>query len=211
MHRPAVARHVLPEFTERTSRGSRTLDPYSKLLGDRIVFLGTALDETAANDLVAQLMYLEYDAPDRPVSLYINSPGGSFGAMTALYDTMAFLSCEVETYCLGRAGAGAAVLLAAGAPGRRYMLPGATVVLSQPALDEPVQGQPSDLEIEARELARMRGTMTGMLARHTGRSVEQITEDTERDLVLDAEGAVAHGIVDHVVRSRVPAPPYSAR
>lgn len=105
MHRPVVARHVLPEFTERTSRGSRTLDPYSKLLGDRIAFLGTALDETAANDLVAQLMYLEYDAPDRPVSLYINSPGGSFGAMTALYDTMAFLSCEVETYCLGRAGA----------------------------------------------------------------------------------------------------------
>ncbi|MGW2473324.1 ATP-dependent Clp protease proteolytic subunit [Streptomyces sp. NPDC001665] len=208
MYRP-VARHVLPEFTERTSQGTRTLDPYSKLLADRIVFLGTALDETAANDLVAQLMYLEHDAPDRPVSLYINSPGGSFGAMTTLYDTMNFLSCEVETYCLGRAGAGAAVLLAAGAPGRRHMLPGAKVVVSQPALDEPLQGQPSDLEIEARELARMRATMTGMLARHTGRSAEQVAEDTERDLVLDAEGALAYGLVDHIVRSRVPAPPRS--
>lgn len=208
MYRP-VARHVLPEFTERTSQGSRTLDPYSKLLAERVVFLGTALDETAANDLVAQLMYLEHDAPDRPVSLYINSPGGSFGAMTVLYDTMNFLSCEVETYCLGRAGAGAAVLLAAGAPGRRHMLPGAKVVVSQPALDEPVQGQPSDLEIEAREMARMRATMTGMLARHTGRSVERVTEDTERDLTLDAEGALAYGLVDHIVRNRVPVPPRS--
>ncbi|MEW2124137.1 ATP-dependent Clp protease proteolytic subunit [Streptomyces sp. NPDC087866] len=210
MYRPA-ARHVLPEFTERTSRGTRTLDPYSKLLAERVVFLGTDLDDTAANDLVAQLMYLEHDAPDRPVSLYINSPGGSYGAMTTLYDTMAFLSCEVETYCLGRAGAGAAVLLAAGAPGRRHMLPGAKVVVSQPALDEPLRGQPSDLEIEARELARMRETMTGMLARHTGRSAEQVSEDTERDLVLDAEGALAYGIVDHIVRDRVPVPPRSER
>ncbi|MFF7340132.1 ATP-dependent Clp protease proteolytic subunit [Streptomyces sp. NPDC008163] len=208
MYRPA-ARHVLPEFTERTAQGSRTLDPYSKLLAERVVFLGTTLDETAANDLVAQLMHLEHDAPDRPVSLYINSPGGSFGAMTTLYDTMNFLSCEVETYCLGRAGAGAAVLLAAGAPGRRHVLPGAKVVVSQPALDEPLRGQPSDLEIEARELARMRATMTGMLARHTGRSAEQVTEDTERDLVLDAEGALAYGLVDHIVRRRVPEPPRS--
>ncbi|WUS95798.1 ATP-dependent Clp protease proteolytic subunit [Streptomyces sp. NBC_00708] len=210
MYRPA-ARHVLPEFTERTSRGTRTLDPYSKLLAGRVVFLGTDLDDPAANDLVAQLMYLEHDAPDRPVSLYINSPGGSYGAMTTLYDTMAFLSCEVETYCLGRAGAGAAVLLAAGAPGRRHMLPGAKVVVSQPALDEPRRGQPSDLEIEARELARMRETMTGMLARHTGRSAGQVSEDTERDLVLDAEGALAYGIVDHIVRGRVPVPPRSER
>lgn len=116
MHRPA-ARYVLPEFTERTSQGTRTLDPYSKLLAERVVFLGTPVDATAANDLIAQFMYLEYDAPDRPVSLYINSPGGEFGAMTALYDTMAYLSCEVETFCLGQAGAGAAVLLAAGTPG----------------------------------------------------------------------------------------------
>lgn len=210
MYRPA-ARHVLPEFTERTSRGTRALNPYSKLLGERIVFLGTALDDTAANDLVAQLMYLEHDAPDRPVSLYINSPGGSFGAMTALYDTVSFLSCEVETFCLGRAGAGAAVLLAAGAPGRRHILPGAQVVVSQPGLAEPVRGQPSDLEIEARELARMRETMAGMLARHTGHSAEQVVRDTERDLILDAEGARAYGLVDHIVHSRVPVPPHTGR
>lgn len=203
MLRPA-ARHVLPEFTERTALGTRTLNPYSKLLGERIVFLGTPVDDTAANDLIAQFMYLEHDAPDRPVSLYINSPGGSFGAMTAVYDTMSFLSCEVETFCLGQAGGDAAVLLAAGTPGRRHALPGARVVVQQPELAEPVQGQPSDLEIEARELERMRETLTGILARHTGRSTGQITEDTERDLILDAEGALAYGLIDHILRDRVP-------
>ncbi|WP_326664787.1 ATP-dependent Clp protease proteolytic subunit [Streptomyces sp. NBC_00385] len=201
MHRPA-ARHVLPEFTERTSQGTRTLDPYSKLLAERVVFLGTPVDDTAATDLVAQFMYLEHDAPDRPISLYINSPGGSFGAMTAIYDTMEFLTCEVETFCLGQAGAAAAVLLAAGAPGKRHALPGARVVVQQPELSDPVQGQPSDLEIEARELARMRDTLTGMLARHTGRPAEQIAADTERDLILDAEGAKDYGLVDHIVRRR---------
>lgn len=210
MLRPA-ARHVLPEFTERTAQGTRTLDPYSKLLGERIVFLGTPVDDTAANDLIAQFMYLEHDAPDRPVSLYINSPGGSFGAMTAVYDTMSFLTCEVETFCLGQAGGDAAVLLAAGAPGRRHALPGARVVVQQPGLREPVQGQPSDLEIEARELARMRETLTCILARHTGRSAEQITAETERDLILDAEGALTYGLVDHIVRDRVPSPPPAGR
>lgn len=211
MHRP-VARHVLPEFTERTSRGTRTLDPYSKLLAERVVFLGTPVDDTAATDLVAQFMYLEHDAPDRPISLYINSPGGSFGAMTAIYDTMAYLTCEVETFCLGQAGAAAAVLLAAGAPGKRHALPGARVVVQQPELSEPVQGQPSDLEIEARELARMRDTQIGMLARHTGRPAEQIAADTERDLILDAAGAQDYGLVDHIVQRRGPAlPPYPAR
>nr|WSW70570.1 ATP-dependent Clp protease proteolytic subunit [Streptomyces sp. NBC_00995] len=209
MHRPA-ARHVLPEFTERTSQGTRTLDPYSKLLAERVVFLGTPVDDTAATDLVAQFMYLEHDAPDRPISLYINSPGGSFGAMTALYDTMAYLTCEVETFCLGQAGDAAAVLLAAGAPGRRHALPGARVMVRQPELSEPVQGQPSDLEIEARELTRMRDTMTGMLARHTGRPAEQIAADTERDLILDAGSAKDYGLVDHIVQRRgasLPMPP----
>ncbi|ROQ63148.1 ATP-dependent Clp protease protease subunit [Streptomyces sp. 840.1] len=204
MYRPA-ARHVLPEFTERTSQGTRTLDPYSKLLAERVIFLGTPVDDIAASDLVAQFMYLEYDAPDRPIQLYINSPGGSFAAMTAVYDTMEYLTCEVETFCLGQAGAGAAVLLAAGAPGRRHALPGARVVVQQPELAEPVQGQPSDLEIEARELLRMREMLTGMLARHTGRPAEEITADTDRDLILDAEGAKAYGLVDHIVQNRGPA------
>ncbi|MGW2181077.1 ATP-dependent Clp protease proteolytic subunit [Streptomyces sp. NPDC001732] len=201
MFRP-TARHVLPEFTERTSSGTRTLDPYSRLLAERIVFLGTPVDDAAASDLIAQFMYLEHDAPDRPVSLYINSPGGSFGAMSAIYDTMEYLSCEVETYCLGQAGSCAAALLAAGAPGRRHALPGARVVVQQPALPEPVRGRPSDLEIEARELERVRGMLIDLLARHTGRDTGRIATDIERDLVLDAAGAKAYGLVDHITESR---------
>ncbi|MFF8616727.1 ATP-dependent Clp protease proteolytic subunit [Streptomyces sp. NPDC015350] len=211
MFRP-TARHVLPEFTERTSSGTRTLDPYSKLLSERIVFLGTPVDDDAASDLIAQFMYLEHDAPDRPVSLYINSPGGSFGAMSAIHDTMQYLSCEVETYCLGQAGSCAATLLAAGAPGRRHALPGARVVVQQPALPEPLRGQPSDLEIEARELERVRGMLIDLLARHTGRDAERIATDIERDLVLDAAEAKAYGLVDHIVTSRKASlPPHGTR
>ncbi|MGW1408762.1 ATP-dependent Clp protease proteolytic subunit [Streptomyces sp. NPDC002403] len=201
MFRP-TARHVLPEFTERTTNGTRTLDPYSKLLSERIVFLGTPVDDAAAGDLIAQLMYLEHDAPDLPISLYINSPGGSFGAMSAIYDTMQYLTCEVETYCLGQAGSCASALLAAGAPGRRHALPGARVVVRQPELTEPMRGQPSDLEIEAQELERVRTMLTTLLARHTGRDTERITGDIERDLILDAAGAKAYGLVDHVLENR---------
>ncbi|ESU51924.1 ATP-dependent Clp protease proteolytic subunit [Streptomyces sp. CS149] len=201
MIRPA-ARYVLPEFTERTATGTRTQDPYSKLLSERIVFLGSPIDDTAASDLIAQLMYLEHADPDRPVSLYINSPGGSFQAMAAVYDTMQFLTCEVETFCLGQAGSYAAALLAAGAKGRRHALPGARVVIQQPALEEPMRGQPSDLEIHARELVRTREMFAAMLVRHTGRTAEQITADIERDTILDAKAALAHGLVDHVVENR---------
>ncbi|MFJ3970343.1 ATP-dependent Clp protease proteolytic subunit [Streptomyces parvus] len=201
MIRPA-ARYVLPEFTERTATGPRTQDPYSKLLSERIVFLGSPIDGTAASDLIAQLMYLEHADPDRPLSLYINSPGGSFQAMAAVYDTMQFLTCEVETFCLGQAGSYAAALLAAGAKGRRHALPGARVVIQQPALEEPMRGQPSDLEIHARELVRTREMFAAMLVRHTGRTAEQITADIERDTILDAKAALAHGLVDHVVENR---------
>ncbi|MFI1785914.1 ATP-dependent Clp protease proteolytic subunit [Streptomyces rubiginosohelvolus] len=201
MIRPA-ARYVLPEFTERTATGPRTQDPYSKLLSERIVFLGSPIDDTAATDLIAQLMYLEHADPDRPLSLYINSPGGSFQAMAAVYDTMQFLTCEVETFCLGQAGSYAAALLAAGAKGRRHALPGARVVIQQPALEEPMRGQPSDLEIHARELVRTREMFAAMLVRHTGRTAEQVTADIERDTILDAKAALAHGLVDHVVENR---------
>ncbi|MCK1797982.1 ATP-dependent Clp protease proteolytic subunit [Streptomyces sp. XM4193] len=197
MH-PAQARHVLPEFTERTGDGTRTLDPYSKLLGERIIMLGTPVDDACASDVVAQLMYLEHAAPDRPISLYLNSPGGSFSAMTAVYDTLRYVTCEVETVCLGQAASVAAVLLAAGTPGRRLALPGARVVLSQPALAEPVQGQPSDLAIQAQELLRARETLQTLLSRHTGRSREQIGRDVERDTVLDAAGALEFGLVDRI-------------
>ncbi|MCZ4511310.1 ATP-dependent Clp protease proteolytic subunit [Streptomyces sp. ActVer] len=201
MTRPS-ARHVLPEFTERTSSGSRTMDPYSKLLEERIVFLGTPIDDVSANDVMAQFMHLEYQAPDRDISLYINSPGGSFSAMTAVYDTMQFVSCEVETICLGQAASAAAVLLAAGTPGKRYALPGARVLIHQPSFSEPVQGQASDLAIQADELMRTREQLEERLARHSGQSRERIGADIERDKILDAQAALDYGLVDRIVASR---------
>ncbi|MGJ5749954.1 ATP-dependent Clp protease protease subunit [Streptomyces puniciscabiei] len=198
----AFARQVLPEFTERTGSGARTLDPYGKLFEDRIVFLGTTLDDTAANDVMAQFMYLEHAAPERDITLYVNSPGGTFSALTAVYDTMRYVSCDVATYCLGQAASHSALLLAAGTPGKRFMLPGARVVIEQPQLPEPMQGQFSDLLIQAEELARMRTVAEEMLVRHTGRTAEQVRRDLERDLVLDAAGAVAYGLVDAVVPGR---------
>jgi ATP-dependent Clp protease protease subunit len=201
MTRP-TARHVLPEFHERTSFGQKSTDPYSKLLEERIVFLGTPIDETSANDLMAQFMYLEHQAPDRDIALYINSPGGSFSAMSAIYDTMQYVSCDVETTCLGQAGSSAAVLLAAGTPGKRFVLPGARVVIHQPALTEPVRGQASDLAIQADELLRVRARLEEMLVRHTGRSPEQVSADIERDKILDAQGALDHGLADAIVPSR---------
>lgn len=201
MNRPS-ARHVLPEFTERTSAGHRTMDPYSKLLEERIVFLGTQIDDTSANDVMAQFMHLEYQSPDRDISLYINSPGGSFSAMTALYDTIQFVTCDVETICLGQAGSSAAVLLAAGTPGKRFVLPGARVVIHQPALAEPVEGQASDLAIQAEELMRNRRKLEEMLVRHTGQSHERISGDIERDKILDAEAAVEYGLADRLIPSR---------
>jgi ATP-dependent Clp protease protease subunit len=201
MTRPS-ARHALPEFTERTSFGLRTQDPFSKLLEERIVLLGTPVDDTSANDVTAQLMYLEHKEPDRDISLYVNSPGGSFSAMTAVYDTMRFVTCDVETVCLGQAGAAAAVLLAAGTPGKRFALPGARIVLHQPALPEPVEGQASDLAVQAEELLRVRAGLEEMLARHTGRSREQVSADIERERVLTAQEALEYGLVDRIVPDR---------
>ncbi|MFE0509414.1 ATP-dependent Clp protease proteolytic subunit [Streptomyces sp. NPDC058964] len=201
MTRPS-ARYVLPEFTERTSTGHRTLDPYAKLLEERIVFLGTPIDDTSANDVMAQFMHLEHAAPDRDISLCINSPGGSFSAMSAVYDTMRYVGCDVETVCLGQAGSSAAVLLAAGTPGKRFALPGARMVIRQPALPEPTEGRPSDLVIQAEELERIRALLEGMLVRHTGRRPRQVREDLERDLILDARGALEYGLVDGIIPSR---------
>lgn len=206
MTRP-YARHVLPEFTERTATGRRTSDPYSKLMEERIVFLGTPIDETSANDVMAQFMYLEHQAPERDISLYINSPGGSFHAMSAIYDTLRYVTCEVETICLGQAEGAAALLLAAGTHGKRFVLPGARLVLRQPALPEPVQGQASDLAIQAGELTRIRARMEEILVRHTGRSAQQVRSDTERDTVLDARAAVEYGLADRIVPSRKGARP----
>ncbi|MEV5805556.1 ATP-dependent Clp protease proteolytic subunit [Streptomyces parvulus] len=203
MVRPS-AHHVPPEFTERTGAGARTTDPYAKLLEGRIVLLGTAVDEASAHDVVAQLMLLEHRDPDRPVSLYVNSPGGSFTAMTAIYDTMRYLACDVETTCLGQAGA---ALLAAGTPGRRAILPGARVVLRQPSLTEPLEGRAGDLAARAEELTRIRARLEEILGRHTGRGPAQVARDVERETVLDAQQAVAYGLVDRVVTDRPGASP----
>ncbi|NEC50521.1 ATP-dependent Clp protease proteolytic subunit [Actinospica acidiphila] len=179
--------------------GHRTSDPYDRLLEERIVVLGTRIDETAVNDVTAQLMYLEHHAPDRDISLYLNSPGGPFHAMSALHDALTYVTCDVETVCLGRAEGTAALLLAAGTPGKRYVLPGSRVVLRQPALAEPVEGNASDLAIRAEELARIRARTEEMLARHTGRPVDRVRADLERYLVLDAQAAVDHGLADRIV------------
>ncbi|MFD6078316.1 ATP-dependent Clp protease proteolytic subunit [Streptomyces hydrogenans] len=205
------ARHVLPEFSERTSYGTRTLDPYAKLLENRIVFLGTTVDDIAASDVIAQLLYLDHADPGRDIALYLNSPGGSITAMTAIHDTMRSLASDVETTCLGQAGSTAAVLLAAGAPGKRLMLPGARVTLRQPVLDEPFTGQLSDLDLQARELLRMRAVMTELLASYTGRDAAGIAVDTDRLTVLDAPAAQAYGLVDHIVSDRRAASAASAR
>ena len=196
------ARPVLPEFTERTGTGHRTLDPYAKLLDERIVLLGTPIDDTAANDLIVQLMLLEHRAPDRDVALYINSPGGSFSAMTAVYDTMRYVSCDVGTVCLGQAGSVAAVLLAGGTPGKRFALPGARVLLRQPAFSVPMEGQVSDLFLHARELTRARKLLEDMLVARTGQSPEQVAADIERDTILDARAALAYGLVDGIIPDR---------
>ncbi|MEU5951367.1 ATP-dependent Clp protease proteolytic subunit [Streptomyces sp. NPDC047525] len=201
MNRP-FARHVLPEFTERTSAGQRTLDPYSKLLEERIVFLGTPIDETSANDVMAQFMHLEHAAPDRDIALYINSPGGSFSAMTAIYDTIQFVTCDVETTCLGQAASAAAVLLAAGTPGKRFALPGARVLIHQPSLAEPIHGQATDLAIQADELLRTRAALERLLVQHTGQSPERVAADIERDKILSAPEAVDYGLVDRLITSR---------
>ncbi|MEV0375658.1 ATP-dependent Clp protease proteolytic subunit [Streptomyces sp. NPDC050636] len=201
MLRP-TARYVLPEFTERTSDGTRTYDPYSKLLSERIIFLGTPIDDTSANDVMAQLIHLEHAAPERDISLYINSPGGSFTAMTAIYDTMRFVSCDVETICLGQAASAAAVLLAAGTHGKRLALPGARILIHQPSLSEPIQGQATDLQIQAEELLRTRDKLEELLTRHTGQPRERIAADIERDKFFDARGAQEYGLIDALTRDR---------
>ena len=196
MHLP-TARYVLPSFIEQTAYGTKETNPYAKLFEERIIFLGTQVDDTSANDIMAQLLVLEGLDPDRDITMYINSPGGSFTSLMAIYDTMQYVRPDVRTVCLGQAASAAAVLLAAGAPGKRAALPNARVLIHQPAT-EGARGQVSDLEIQAAEIQRMRTLMEETLARHTGRSAEQISEDTDRDKILTAQEALEYGIIDQV-------------
>ena len=192
--------YTIPIVIEQTSRGERSFDIYSRLLKERIIFLGTPIDDGVANVVMAQLLHLESEDPDRDISIYINSPGGSFTALTAIYDTMQFVRPEIQTICMGQAASAAAVLLAAGTKGKRLALSHARVLIHQPSGGG--EGQSSDIEIQAREILRMRELLEQMLSDHSGRPVEEIRKDIERDKILTAQEAVAYGLIDEVVSTR---------
>ncbi|MGP3961459.1 ATP-dependent Clp protease proteolytic subunit [Nonomuraea sp. 3N208] len=194
------SRYVLPSFVERTSYGVKEMNPYNKLFEDRIIFLGVQIDDASANDVMAQLLTLESLDPDRDISIYINSPGGSFTAMTAIYDTMQFVRPEIQTVCLGQAASAAAVLLSGGTPGKRFALPNARVLIHQPSTEG--GGQGSDIEIQAREILRMRTLLEDIVAQHTGRTSAEVRKDIERDKILNADEAKAYGLIDDIIPSR---------
>ena len=200
-----MSSYTIPYVVERTPAGERSFDIYSRLLQEGIIFVGTEIDDGVANVVMAQLLHLADVAPEQEVSLYVNSPGGSFTALMAVYDTMQFVPTPVATYCLGQAASAAAVLLAAGEPGRRFALRHARVLLHQPSAGG--QGTVSDLALQADELLRVRSQVEEVLSRHTGRSIEQLRLDTDRDKVLTAEQAVEFGLVDHVVERAAEARP----
>ena len=192
--------YTIPYVVEQTSRGERTFDIYSRLLKERIVFLGTPIDDGVANVVMAQLLHLESEDPDRDINLYINSPGGSFTALTAIYDTMQFVRPDIQTFCMGQAASAAAVILAAGTKGKRYALEHARVLIHQPYSEG--GGQGSDIEIQAREILRMRKLLEEMISRHSGRPEEQVRGDIERDKILTSAEAQEYGLVDEVIVTR---------
>ncbi|MBO4164974.1 MULTISPECIES: ATP-dependent Clp protease proteolytic subunit [Micromonospora] len=194
-------RYVLPSFVERTSYGVKESNPYNKLFEDRIIFLGVQVDDASANDVMAQLLTLEGTDPDRDIIMYINSPGGSFTAMTAIYDTMQYVRPDISTVCLGQAASAAAVLLSAGTPGKRMALPNSRIIIHQPAT-EGGYGQGSDIEIQAREILRMRTQLEDMLSRHCNRPIEQVRKDIDRDKIMTAEESKEYGLVDTILTSR---------
>ncbi|MFI6504684.1 ATP-dependent Clp protease proteolytic subunit [Nonomuraea typhae] len=194
------SRYIIPEFTERTSYGVKTMNPYTKLFEDRIIFLGVQIDDASANDVMAQLLTLESLDPDRDISIYINSPGGSFTAMTAIYDTMQFVRPEIQTVCLGQAASAAAVLLAGGTPGKRFALPNARILIHQPSTEG--GGQASDIEVQAREILRMRSLLEEIVAKHSGKEPADVRRDIERDKILNADEAKAYGLIDDIIPTR---------
>jgi ATP-dependent Clp protease protease subunit len=196
------SRYVLPQFEERTAYGFKRQDPYNKLFEDRVIFLGVQVDDASADDVMAQLLVLESQDAERDITMYINSPGGSFTAMTAIYDTMQYVAPHIQTVVLGQAASAASVLLAAGAPGKRLALPNARILIHQPAMGEAGQGQASDIEIQAAEILRMRTWLEETMAKHTGKPVEQVNRDIDRDNILSAAEALEYGIVDQVLTTR---------
>lgn len=196
-----TSRYILPQFEERTSYGMKRSDPYNKLFEDRIIFLGVQVDDASADDIIAQLIVLESQDPDRDILMYINSPGGSFTALTAIYDTMQYIQPDVQTFVIGQAASAAAILLGAGAKGKRFALPNARILIHQPAM-EGTGGTATDLEITANEIFRMREWLEKTLAHHTGRSEDDVRNDIERDKILTAAQAVEYGLIDQVLSSR---------
>lgn len=200
--RPAEARYILPTFEERTAYGYKRQDPYAKLFEDRIIFLGVQIDDASADDVMAQLLVLESQDPDRDIVMYINSPGGSFTAMTAIYDTMQYIRPSIQTVCLGQAASAAAVLLAGGTKGKRLALPNARILIHQPAVAGQGGGQASDIEIQAAEILRMRIWLEETLSHHSNRTLEQVNKDIDRDKILGAAEALEYGLIDQVLTSR---------
>ncbi|WP_305789089.1 ATP-dependent Clp protease proteolytic subunit [Symbioplanes lichenis] len=198
---PVHNRYVLPSFVERTSYGVKESNPYNKMFEDRIIFLGVQVDDASANDVMAQLLTLESADPDRDIIMYINSPGGSFTAMTAIYDTMQYIRPDISTVCLGQAASAAAVLLAGGTAGKRMALPHSRIIIHQPAT-EGGYGQGSDIEIQAREILRMRTQLEELTAKHTGQAIEKVRKDIDRDKIMTASEAKDYGIVDTVLATR---------
>jgi ATP-dependent Clp protease, protease subunit len=201
MNQPA-ARYVLPSFVERTNYGMKESNPYNKLFEERIIFLGAPIDDVVANDVMAQLIVLESTDPDRDIQIYINSPGGSFTALTAIYDTMVYVRPEIQTICMGQAASAAAVLLAAGTKGKRFALSNSRILIHQPSGGTEGPMQISDLDIQAREIQRMRVLMEEILSRHTGQTIETVRADIERDKIFTAEQAKEYGMVDEVITTR---------
>jgi len=195
-----VLNYVVPTVIEQTNRGERAFDIYSKLLKERIIFLGTPIDDTVANLVMAQLLHLESEDADKDINLYINSPGGEITGLFAIYDTMQFIKPEIATYCMGQAASAAAVLLAAGTKGKRHALPHARILIHQPYSG--AGGQASDIEIQAKEITRMRELLERVLAHHTGQTMEKIRKDTDRDFIMNADEAKEYGIVDEVILTR---------
>jgi ATP-dependent Clp protease protease subunit len=192
--------YLVPVVVEQTNRGERSFDIYSRLLNERIIFLGTPIDDTVANLVKAQLLHLESEDPDKDIQLYINSPGGSVTALLAIYDTMQYVKPDVATTCMGQAASAAAVLLSAGAPGKRLGLPHSRILIHQPSGG--AEGQSVDIEIQAREIIRMRRMLDEILATHTGQDVEKIARDTDRDFIMTASQAKEYGIIDEIIESR---------
>jgi ATP-dependent Clp protease protease subunit len=192
--------YLVPTVVESSNRGERAYDLYSRLLRERIIFLGTPIDDTIANLICAQMLFLESEDPEKDISLYINSPGGDITGLLAVYDTMKYIKPDVSTFCFGQAASAAAVLLAAGTKGKRFALPHARVLLHQPWGG--VGGQASDIEIQAREILRMKDMLNLMLANDTGQTVERITKDTDRDFIIGSEEAVEYGLIDDVLSAR---------